>query len=140
MEIVTKEINLSTNGKTEIHNITDEIKGILSEAGLIEGQATVFSIGSTSGITTLEYEPGLVKKDVGDMLDKIAPYGVSYHHNQTWGDDNGASHLRSALFGTSYNIPFSKGSLLLGTWQQVVFMDFDTRPRSRRVVVQLMGK
>lgn len=140
MEIVTKEINLSTNGKTEIHNITDEIEHILSEAGLIEGQATVFSIGSTSGITTLEYEPGLVKKDVGAMLDQIAPYGVSYHHNQTWGDDNGASHLRSFLIGTSYNIPFIQGTLFLGTWQQVVFIDFDTRPRSRRVVVQLMGK
>ena len=96
-------------------------------------------MGSTTGITSLEYEPGLVNHDIARMLDKLAPYGVNYEHNKTWGDDNGAAHLRSALVGTSQSFPFQEGRLLLGTWQQVVFMDFDTRPRDRTIVVQLTG-
>lgn len=140
MEIITEEIQLSTNGHSDIHDITQQIADLLSRAKLETGQVTVFSIGSTGGITTLEYEPGLAKMDVRQMLNKIAPYNVNYAHNQTWGDDNGAAHLRSALFGTSYTIPFKSGKMMLGTWQQVVFMDFDTRPRQRKIVVQIVGK
>ncbi len=139
MEILTHEIYFKTNGFTEIHNITPQIQEILTESGLADGQVLVSAVGSTGGMTTLEYEPGLVNHDVKEVLDKIAPYGKDYVHNQTWGDDNGSAHLRSALVGTSYVCPFVKGHLLLGTWQQIVFIDFDTRPRDRRVIVQLMG-
>lgn len=110
------------------------------ESGLREGLATVSAIGSTTGITTLEYEPGLVNSDVAAFLEQLAPYSKDYVHNQTWGDDNGSSHLRSALIGTSQSFPFVEGKLMLGTWQQIVFIDFDTRPRQRQVVIQLMGQ
>lgn len=139
MEILTHEIYLKTNGFTEIHNITGQIQEILNNSGLANGQALVSAVGSTGGITTLEYEPGLVNHDVKELLDQIAPYDKAYVHNRTWGDDNGSAHLRSALVGTSYVCPFVKSHLLLGTWQQIVFIDFDTRPRDRRVIVQLMG-
>ena len=140
MEIITKYIELSTKGKTDIIDITDRLRDLLQQSGFREGMAHLFAIGSTTGITTIEYEPGLVNQDLNEMFEKIAPYGVHYLHNRTWGDDNGASHLRSALTGTAFTIPFSDGELILGTWQQVVFIDFDTRPRERRVAVQLLGK
>ena len=107
---------------------------------MTEGQVSVFGIGSTTGISTLEYEPGLVNYDVKELLEQLMPYDKDYHHNQTWGDDNGSAHLRSLLMGTSHVIPFVKGKLLLGTWQQVVFVDFDTQPRDRRVVLQFIGQ
>jgi secondary thiamine-phosphate synthase enzyme len=100
----------------------------------------ISAIGSTTGITTVEYEPGLVEHDIAEMLNKLAPYGVNYEHNKTWGDDNGAAHLRSTLIGTSQTIPFENGKLILGTWQQIIFMDFDTRPRNREIVVQITGE
>ena len=139
MQIQNHIIALSTKGFNEIHNLTPELERILEQSGFRDGQLTVFGIGSTTGITTLEYEPGLVGKDVHAMLEQIAPYDKSYWHNQTWGDDNGAAHLRSLLIGTSYVCPFASSRLLLGTWQQVVFIDFDTRPRERRIAVQLLG-
>jgi secondary thiamine-phosphate synthase enzyme len=139
MKILTKGIQLDTDGFTEIIDITPHVIQILEESSLKEGQVSVFGIGSTTGITTLEFEPGLVNHDVHEMLDKIAPYQKSYVHNKTWGDDNGAAHLRSCLIGTSYCCPFVDGSLLLGTWQQIVFVDFDTRARQRQIAVQLIG-
>ncbi len=139
MNIKTHTFEFKTGGHTDIHDLTPNVKRILENSGLKEGQATVSAIGSTTGITTIEFEPGLVNRDVKEMLNLLAPYGKSYLHNQTWGDDNGASHLRSLLIGTSYVCPFHEGILLLGTWQQIVFIDFDTRPRNRRVVVQLIG-
>lgn len=132
-------IQLSTSGNTDIVNITDQVTAALRDSGLKSGTTTISAIGSTTGVTTIEYEPGLVNTDVREMLDKIAPYGKPYSHNRTWGDDNGASHLRSMLVGTSTTIPFTDGSLILGTWQQIVFIDFDTRPRNRKVAVQLIG-
>ena len=140
MKIETRTIQFKTKGRTDIVNLTPSIKEQLMGTGLKEGQVTVFAIGSTTGISTLEYESGLVNHDVRDMFEKFAPYRYNYHHNQTWGDDNGSSHLRSLLTGTSYSAPFIDGKLLLGTWQQIVFLDFDTRPRERRVVLQFMGK
>ena len=113
---------------------------MVQESGFHEGSALISAIGSTTGITTLEYEPGLVKTDVAAMYERIATYKVDYAHNQTWGDDNGAAHLRSALTGTSLTIPFLDQQLILGQWQQIIFIDFDTRPRERSVVVQCMGK
>lgn len=140
MDVQTQYIDLSTQGHTEILDITAQVDAALRSTGMKEGQVTVFAKGSTTGITTLEYEPGLVHTDLAAMMDKFAPYGVPYEHNKTWGDDNGASHLRSALTGTSYVVPFVEGTLILGTWQQIVFIDYDTRSRSRRVIVQVWGK
>lgn len=140
MKILTQTIEFATKGHTDIIDLTPRIRQALAETGLREGQVTVFGVGSTTGISTVEYEPGLVDHDVKNMLSQIAPYGKNYQHNKTWGDDNGAAHLRSTLVGTSYVAPFSNGQLLLGTWQQVIFIDFDTRPRQRSVVLQFLGE
>lgn len=139
MKISTHSIHVDTVGKTSIYDITGQVFGIISKSGLQEGQVCVFAVGSTTGISTLEYEPGLVDADIHNALEHVAPYGKPYRHNHTWGDDNGASHIRSFLVGTSQNFPFSKGVLMLGTWQQIVLADFDTRPRRRVVIVQIMG-
>ncbi|MCB9295808.1 MAG: YjbQ family protein [Lewinellaceae bacterium] len=140
MKILTQTIEFATKGHTDILDLTPRIRQALAETGLREGQVTVFGVGSTTGISTVEYEPGLVDHDVKNMLSQIAPYGKNYQHNKAWGDDNGAAHLRSTLVGTSYVAPFSNGQLLLGTWQQVIFIDFDTRPRQRSVVLQFLGE
>ena len=140
MKIATRSIRFQTKGFNDIVDITPEIQNLLNDEELEEGSVLISAIGSTTGITTIEYEPGLVNHDISEMLDKLAPYGVNYEHNKTWNDDNGAAHLRSSLIGTSQTIPFKNGKLVLGTWQQIVFMDFDTGPRSRDVVVQIMGE
>ncbi len=140
MELITEFIEFSTQGNTSIVDITNDIQHILNGSGLIEGTATIFGVGSTTGISTIEYEPGLVDKDIPDLYDKLAPYGPDYAHHQTWGDDNGASHVRATLQGCHIAVPFIESTLILGTWQQVIFIDFDTQPRSRKVVVQLLGK
>lgn len=140
MQIINHRLHLQTKGHTDIIDITGEVQEAVNKTGLQIGQVLVSAIGSTTGITTVEYEPGLVKHDIAAMLDQFAPYGVPYQHNQTWGDDNGAAHLRSSLIGTSQSIPFENGSLILGTWQQIIFIDFDTRPRNREVVVQVTGQ
>ncbi len=139
MKITTNEIIKKTKGNCEIVNLTDDIIDLLKESGLKQGQCTVFSIGSTSAITTMEYEPGLIK-DIPKFLDEIIPQFKKYHHNDTWGDGNGHSHLRSSLFKSSLIIPFNNGEFYLGTWQQVVFLDFDNRERTRRIVVQFIGE
>ena len=139
MRIKTHTHQFQTRGHNDIINITDVVQEAVSQSGFQEGQVTVFGIGSTTGITTIEYEPGLVNHDVAAMWQKLAPYGVSYEHNRTWGDDNGAAHLRSFLTGTHFVCPFIQGKLYLGTWQQIVFVDYDTRPRSRNIVIQCMG-
>ena len=140
MKIITEYLEFSTKGHNHIVDITPGVKSHISSSGLQEGNVLISAIGSTTGITTLEFEPGLVHHDVDEMFELFAPYGKPYKHNQTWGDDNGSAHLRSTLTGTSITIPFAKGRLILGTWQQIVFMDFDTRPRNRKVVVQIMGQ
>jgi len=140
MKIVSQIIQLKTKGYTDIIDITFEVQSIIDSVEFKTGSVLISAIGSTTGITTVEYEPGLVKHDISEMLDKLAPYGVPYEHNKTWGDDNGAAHLRSTLIGTSQTIPFDNGKLILGTWQQIIFMDFDTRPRSREIVVQVTGE
>ena len=140
MKIETRFIHFKTRGHTDLVNLTPQIEKELVDTGLQEGQVSVFAIGSTTGVSTLEYEPGLVNHDVKDFMEQLAPYAKDYLHNQTWGDDNGSAHLRSMLTGTSYVVPFLKGELLLGVWQQVIFIDFDTRPRERRVVLQFIGR
>ena len=139
MKLITEYLTFQSRGNTDIINLNEPLTKTLGNSKLSEGQITVFGIGSTTGITTLEYEPGLVATDMAEMYNTFAPYQKRYEHNKTWGDDNGAAHLRSAITGTSVTIPFLEGKLILGTWQQVVFIDFDTRPRSRKIVVQLIG-
>jgi secondary thiamine-phosphate synthase enzyme len=138
MKILTKEMVVSTKGNCDVKDITDKVRSFLSESKLSEGSCLVFSIGSTAAITTIEFEPGLVK-DIPKLMEKLIPQYQNYNHNETWGDGNGHSHLRSALVGTSFTVPFANSELLLGTWQQIVLIDFDNRERKRRVAVQLTG-
>ncbi|MFQ5824973.1 MAG: secondary thiamine-phosphate synthase enzyme YjbQ [bacterium] len=139
MQIKTDSIKISTRGHTDIIDITREVETVLKNSGLREGNLTVFISGSTAGVTTIEYEPGLLK-DLPEAFEKIASTGVTYHHDATWGDGNGYAHVRAALLGASFIVPFKNGKLLLGTWQQIVVVDFDNRPRRRSVVVQMMGQ
>jgi secondary thiamine-phosphate synthase enzyme len=139
MQIVTDHIHLSTRGDAEVVDITERVAELLERHQLVEGQALVFVSGSTAGLTTVEYEPGLVR-DLPAMFERIAPQNARYHHEDTWHDGNGHSHCRASLLGPSLTIPFAGGKLLLGTWQQIVLIDFDNRPRQRELVVQLSGR
>lgn len=139
MKIITEKIEFSTKGNSDIIDITSKIQNILSQSGLINGSVLIFAVGSTLGITTIEYEPGLIK-DLPELLEKIIPSNRRYYHDDTWGDGNGHSHLRASLFGPSLTIPFANRKLLLGTWQQVICIDFDTRSRRREVIIQLTGE
>lgn len=136
--VYTQEINLSTQGMNEIVNITEQVERIVKESGIKSGIVTVSLPGSTGGITTIECEPGLIK-DLKEALERIAPMNKRYHHDSAWGDGNGYAHIRSALVGTSVCFPVNERSIVLGTWQQLVFIDFDNRPRSRRLIVQVVG-
>jgi secondary thiamine-phosphate synthase enzyme len=139
MAIRTVQIELQTRGHCDVKDVTSALRDVLTKSEIQEGQATVFVAGSTAGVTTVEFEPGLVK-DLGEFFQKIIPEGPAYHHHDTWGDDNGSSHVRAALLKPSLTIPFVKGALLLGTWQQVVVIDFDTRARRRTVIFQIVGE
>ena len=138
MDIVNKIIEIKTKGETDIVDITEEVQKLFDEEALNKGLCTIFVGGATGGVTTIEYEPGVVR-DIKDALEKIAPREGFYSHNTKWGDGNGVAHVRAALMKPSLSIPFSAGSLSLGTWQQIVFMDFDTRPREREISVQFIG-
>ncbi|HDZ76557.1 MAG TPA: YjbQ family protein [Candidatus Omnitrophica bacterium] len=137
--IKKKSLKFSTKGNCDIINISDDIADALSSSGLRDGTVTVFCVGSTGGIMTCEYEPGLAA-DIKDFFQKIIPQNKSYKHDETWGDANGHSHLRASLLGSSVSVPFIDKKLVLGTWQQVVFIDFDNRPRSREVILQFIGE
>ena len=137
--IKTEEITLRTQDRDQIINLTDSLEALAETSGVREGLLTAFVCGATASITTLEFEPGLVQ-DMKTVLEEWAPFGRNWSHHQTWGDDNGGSHLRAALLGPSLSVPVRDGKLLLGTWQQVVLIDHDTRPRSRQVVLQIMGE
>ena len=139
MKIITDSIDISTRGNTDIIDITHQVESILNKTGLKQGNLTVFVSGSTAGVTTIEYEPGLLK-DLPETFEKLAPSGITYHHDATWGDGNGYAHVRAALLGSSYVVPFKNGKLFLGTWQQIVIIDFDNRSRRRSVVVQMIGE
>ncbi len=120
-------------------DLTEEIKRFVKESKVNDGAVLVFSVGSTGAITTIEYEPGL-KKDFPAIMEKIAPYNYPYEHHKTWGDDNGSSHVKASIVGPSVVIPFKNKELMLGTWQQVVLINFDTRKRRRKVVLQILGE
>jgi secondary thiamine-phosphate synthase enzyme len=138
MNLVTDTIRLQTRGHDHILDVTERVQEMLAKHGFEEGQALVFVSGSTAGITTIEYEPGLLE-DIPAAFEKIAPRGAAYRHEEAWHDGNGHSHVRASLLGPSITVPFRKGKLLLGTWQQIVVIDFDNRPRQRDIVVQLTG-
>jgi len=138
MEIVTESFSVSTRGDSEVRDITGNVTAVLAQHKLREGLVTVFVSGSTASITTTEFEPGL-RKDIPEALERLAPRGGRYHHDETWHDGNGYSHVRAAVMGPSLSIPFSRGELFLGTWQQIVLIDHDNRPRERTIVVQVMG-
>ena len=137
--VITKEIGLKTKGHCDIHDITHQVANLVRGTGLASGIVTIFTPSSTSGLTTIEYESGALA-DLERLLDEVAPADRDYRHNLRWGDGNGHSHVRAALIGPSITIPFVQGRLTLGTWQQLVFLDFDTRSRSRQLVLQIIGE
>ena len=138
MTVITRYIELTTSGNAESKNITPELIEALEETGFTNGVVTVFVPGATGGVTTVEFEPGLVR-DLEDLWERIAPSGKQYHHDDTWGDGNGYAHVRAALLGPSLTVPLIDGSLVLGTWQQIVLVDFDNRPRDRKILVHISG-
>lgn len=139
MEISTVWLDIKTKGNTDIIDINDRVQSIIDHSGFNEGSALIFAGGSTAGITTIEHEPGLLS-DYPSFFEKIIPSNKNYEHDKTWHDGNGYSHVRAALQGASFTVPFLKGKMLLGTWQQIVFIDFDNKPRNRKITIQLMGE
>jgi len=139
MPILTKRIELRTKAEDDILDITGEVQEAVEESGLVAGVVTVFVPGSTAAVTTIEFEPGLAK-DFPAMLERVAPKDINYEHQKAWHDDNGRSHVKASLVGPSLSVPFEGGILTLGTWQQIVFVELDIRPRRREVVVQVMGE
>ncbi len=139
MKIVTKDIAFETKGNCDIVDITSQVVKEVAGSGVSNGTITLFVTGSTAGLTTIEYEPRLVS-DFKNMWDRVVPQNIPYEHDKTWGDGNGHSHVRASMLGASLTIPFVNKRLTLGTWQQVVFVDFDNRPRSRKIVFQVMGE
>ena len=138
MAVSTKSIKIQSKGENDIIDITDKISAKIRESAITDGTVTVFVTGSTSALTTIEYEPGLLK-DFPDMLSRIAPDDLNYEHEQMWHDGNGRSHIKASLVGPSITIPFNNASMLLGTWQQIVFVELDTRRRDRNIVLQIIG-
>jgi len=139
MMVFQKSIHLATQGRCDVIDITARVARIVAESGIDTGLVNISGVGSTLGITTLEFEPGCVA-DLRRALEKIAPSNTDYAHNARWGDENGYAHLRSALMGTAKSYPVAQSALKLGTWQQIVLCDFDDRPREREVVVTAIGE
>ena len=131
-----EEIEVRTEGEGAIHDVTEELRGAIERSGIDDGMAHVFTPGATAGVTTIEFEPGCVA-DLQAALERMAPRNAVYEHNRRWGDGNGFSHVRAALLGPSISVPVAKGSAILGTWQQVILVDFDNKPRERRVVISV---
>jgi len=139
MTVNTKRIQVSTHGQGETINVTSEIAREVNNSGVNSGTVTVFIPGSTAGIAAIEFEPGLLT-DMKAMWERVIPSNIDYEHNKAWGDGNGHSHVRASLLGPSMTIPFVNKRLTLGTWQQIVITDFDVRPRSREIILQIMGE
>ena len=133
------EMRFDTDGDGTIVDLTHEARHFIIDSGVTTGQMTVIAPGSTAGITTIEYEPGLLR-DLPEFFEKIIPSGITYGHDATWGDGNGFSHVRAAALGPSLTVPFKDRELLLGTWQQIVAVDFDNGPRQRQVILQIIGE
>ena len=137
MTLISEKFVVHTKGNTDIIDITNDVKNIVYRHSLQNAVAYVYVAGSTVSITNIEYEPGLVK-DLPEVLDEIAPMDKDYHHDDTWHDGNGYAHIRAAMFGSSITVPLIEGALLLGTWQQIVLIDFDNKPRARNIYVQII--
>ena len=138
--VKTEQLEVRTHGNNHVVDITDEVGQAVARSGLTAGVATLFNVGSTAGLTTTEFEPGLANHDIEAAFERIAPAGGHYEHEQTWHDDNGHSHVRASLLGPSLSVPFTAGRLTLGTWQQIILVDFDTRARTRTVICQMVGQ
>jgi secondary thiamine-phosphate synthase enzyme len=139
MAVTTKTITIKSKGENDIIDITQQVAKIIQDSKIRNGNVTLFVSGSTASLTTIEYEPGLVK-DFPKMLARIAPHDMEYDHEKMWHDGNGHSHVKASLLGPSLTIPFQDSNLLLGTWQQIVFVELDTRSRERNLVVQILGE
>ncbi|MCS7116766.1 MAG: secondary thiamine-phosphate synthase enzyme YjbQ [Nitrososphaerota archaeon] len=139
MVVITRYLKLNTRGEGDILDITDEVSKYVKASGIDNGIVTIFIPGSTGALTTIEYEPGLLQ-DFPQMLNRIAPKDIHYEHDKRWGNKNGHSHVRASLIGPSLTVPFVNGRLMLGTWQQIVFIELDIRPRSREIILQIMGE
>jgi secondary thiamine-phosphate synthase enzyme len=139
MSVYCGELNVKTRGEVDIVNITDDVQEIVNKSKIKNGIACLFVPGSTGTITTIEYEPGLMK-DLPKALQKIAPKGEYYNHHETWHDDNGHSHVRASLMGPGMSVPLKNGKIIHGTWQQIVFVELDTSPRNRNIIVQIVGE
>jgi len=137
--IATHRLEISTRGQGDARDITEQVAGAVAASDLGAGLATVFVVGSTAGITTIEFEPGAIA-DLNGLFEKLAPRQGEYRHHLRWGDDNGSSHVRAAVLGPSLTVPFADRELALGTWQQILLLEFDTRPRKREIVVQIVGE
>ena len=139
MTVITKTAQIETRGENDVIDITGQTSKALEESNLEDGIVTVYIPGSTAAITTIEYEPGLIQ-DFPSMLSRIVPKDIEYQHDNTWHDGNGHSHVKASLIGPSMTIPFKDGNLMLGTWQQIVLLETDTRPRERKIILQIIGE
>jgi secondary thiamine-phosphate synthase enzyme len=139
MPVKTFSISLSTRGNADVHDITVQVASNVAQSGLKDGTVTVFCPSSTSGVTTIEYETGALN-DLRRLFDEIIPANREYAHNARWGDGNGHSHIRASILGPSLTVPFVNGRLILGTWQQIIYVDFDNRPRKRELILQVIGE
>ena len=137
--VITKRISLQTKGNCDIIDITPHVEQQITETDINNGTVTLFVAGSTAGITTIEFEPGLLS-DLQNMWERIVPKNIDYSHDRRWGDGNGYSHVRASLLGASLVVPFNNKKLILGTWQQIIVVDFDNRARSRQIILQIMGE
>jgi secondary thiamine-phosphate synthase enzyme len=137
--VKTEEIKFNSKGYCHLVDITGQVSDKILSSGINSGTVTIFTPSATTGLTTIEYEPGLLQ-DMPEFMEKILPSDVSYKHDETWHDGNGFSHMRAALIGPDITVPFKDGQMTLGTWQQIVFLDFDNRNRSRRLILQIMGE
>ena len=137
--VKTETIKVKTKGDCDVVNITEQVSEVVAQSDIREGTVTVFNVGSTAGITATEYEPGLVNYDIEAAFERIAPENAKYEHEETWHDDNGHAHVRASLLGPSLSVPVVDGRLMLGTWQQIILVDFDTRPRTRTIICQMIG-
>jgi secondary thiamine-phosphate synthase enzyme len=139
MAVITRNIQIKSRSENDIMDITDTVSKIVKESKIENGVVTVFVVGSTAAITTIEYEPGL-QQDFPEMLSRLVPKEIEYAHDNTWHDGNGHSHVRASLIGPGLTIPFIAGHLTLGTWQQIVLLEMDTRPRERKIILQMIGE
>lgn len=137
--VATQNFQISTNGQGDVRDLTRQVADAVSRSGMRSGIVTVFAVGSTAGMTTIEFEAGAIE-DLNAVFEQLAPREGEYRHHLRWGDDNGSSHVRAAMVGPSLTVPFVDGAMVLGTWQQIVLLEFDTRARSREVVVQIVGE